>query len=432
MSCTKEKYTKTPIFFIDEEFFTSGNNACSITNEKYIKLVKFQNTSPFISGLENFNSFFHSDKSNNGISWKAMYLSWFSPKLSLYKYQNGLDRLLVYYFDSDNLISIKNLYKINKTFYKDDQKLINDNYLSNFELYGFNKEKKELYIYNEEIAFMLIYSFYKQFLESNNIKIEDKELTWDPFEEMGYKNIPVSLIYFKADKFSGTLRPNTFETINNFKFIVRLIYYFETNEIIFKNLLQSIKLAKPNDKDRFQHERLFRNKILKKILKIKSIINEIEKIFYDSFKYLCSNENKVRNSGYKNFNQIIKLLKLYEPIIKYGGNSNMDKETQEKAIKLGQSIGMSIIKFEGETEQTNARNGRGYIISLKKSRTLQQFLDEIIRIQTKFSFIVNKELLREINEKNFIYIKQFALISALNQLNIVLLTHKKSDKDEKK
>jgi len=407
--------------------FNSGDNTCSITNEKYEQLLEYQRSSPFFSGLTNFNSFLSLDTSKNSISWKAMYLSQFSPLLALYQYYDGLDGLNIYMFISNNLKNLKKIYTNNKSFYKDKIKLINDNYLSNFELYNFNKEKPEIYSYKEETAFVLIYTFYKQFLESNNIKIEDKELDWNPFDEMELNTTTISLVTINAYKFSGGLRPKSFEIINNFKFIVQLIYFFEKNGIVFQNLLYSLKISKPG-KDSFKKERLFRNSLLKNILKNKSIIEKIEQIFYLSFKYSFEPKSYI---GYRNYNQLIKLLTLYEPIIKYGGNKFMDKNIQQKAINLGKSIGQGILHFGDESKQTNAKNGRSYIIALKKARTMQQFLDEIIRIQSKYAFIVSGELLENINEQNYAYIKQFALISTLNQINLVLNPIKK-DKNEKK
>ena len=112
--------------------------------------------------------------------------------------------------------------------------------------------------------------------------------------------------------------------------------------------------------------------------------------------------------------------KLYEPVIKYGGNKTMNKELQELAIKFGNSIGMSIINREGDTPKNNARYGRKYIIHLFKSRNLQQFNDAVIRIQNRFQLQVNKELTPQLNESNFMYVKQFAIIAALNHVNRIL------------
>ena len=98
---------------------------------------------------------------------------------------------------------------------------------------------------------------------------------------------------------------------------------------------------------------------------------------------------------------------------------------QEKAFKLGTSIGMAIVRFDNpkneNDKKSNAKNGRKYIINLHKARTLKQFTDAIIRIQNKYQIIVSGELFREnINEENFELVKQFAIVGALNLINEAL------------
>jgi len=50
-----------------------------LTGEAYKKLMDVQNTSPFLSGILNFNS--HFAASDKRISWKAMYVSRFSTPI---------------------------------------------------------------------------------------------------------------------------------------------------------------------------------------------------------------------------------------------------------------------------------------------------------------------------------------------------------------
>jgi hypothetical protein len=102
----------------------------------------------------------------------------------------------------------------------------------------------------------------------------------------------------------------------------------------------------------------------------------------------------------------------------------MNKEIQEMAINLGASIGFDIINLEGankrDNKRDNAKNGRKYLIGVSKSRTLSGFLEAIERIQNKYKATVKKDLLIQINEENFRYIKQFVTISALNIINSTL------------
>lgn len=102
----------------------------------------------------------------------------------------------------------------------------------------------------------------------------------------------------------------------------------------------------------------------------------------------------------------------------------MDKEQfqtlQNRAINLGKSIGMSILTFDEGNKQANAKDARTYIIGLHKARTAEQFREAIIRIQTKYGLVMSGELLQGLNEETFEFIKQYAVISALNIINSVI------------
>ena len=185
-----------------------------------------------------------------------------------------------------------------------------------------------------------------------------------------------------------------------------------------------------NSKSSYQLERKLREKMLNKILKISSIILEMEKLFYNVFLYRISGNDK----RYRDYKMILNFLSLYESIIKFGGNDAMTDEIKEKAIKLGSSIGIRITNFENDKEDKkkkneNAKHARKYIISLNKARTLQQFLDEIIRIQNKYALVISGDLLASIKEENWEYIKRFALIATLNILNSIYKTNQKNTQE---
>ncbi len=176
----------------------------------------------------------------------------------------------------------------------------------------------------------------------------------------------------------------------------------------------------PQDQNkREQSIRIYREKILSNLLSAKSIIKVISDLYYKCFCYLISeNSESIKNVGYKNFQQLTQFTSKYELKI----NKQMTPEMQEKAFKLGTSIGMAITKFENpdkkNDEKANAKSGRKYIIDLNKSRTLDQFNNAIIRIMNKYQLQVNSELFKEsLNEENFEMVKQFAIIGALNVIN---------------
>lgn len=403
-----------------KEFFESGNQVCYLTNEPFKKLVDSQNTSPFIKGLNNFNSFL--SPQSQKISWKAMYISRFSPKLNLYTYVSGLDSIVCYFFDSNNLINLNTLYEQNRSIYKDSVQMIESNYMSNFKTHSFfNRNEKfsepKDYTGKYETLFALIYTFYKQFLYDKGYE-DINEV--DNIFDLGFEKIPISLISFKADSFSSTLRPNAFEYFNNFKFAIRLIIYLEKEGTKFSELLSTLKFMKSSERNSgnsYLLERKQREKVLTLMLNGKSCVSEIAQLYYQCYTYLLKGDPV----GFKNYEQLYLFTNKYELKI----NLQMTPELQEKAFKLGTSIGMAITKFENpdnkNDEKTNAKSGRKYIIDLNKSRTLDQFNDAIIRIMNKYQLQVNSELFKEnLNEENFEMVKQFAIIGALNVINNVI------------
>ncbi|MEN0048025.1 MAG: hypothetical protein AAF806_13280 [Bacteroidota bacterium] len=426
-----EPYIKiTRLEPLKREHLQEGDEKCYLTNEGFKKLVDVQNTSPFVKGLNNFTS--NLTPTSQKVSWKTMYVSRFSPKLALYSYISGLDSIVCFFFDSNTLQNLHQLYHQNSAFYKDELQLIEGNYMSNFNTYSFYAAKKggekyespRDYAAKEEVQFALIYTIYQQLLAGKKVENIEK---YSSFFQPIFEEKPISLISLRADKFSGTLRPNSFEYFNNFKFIISLILHLERNGIDFGQIMQSLKFLKNahrSSKNSYQLERVTRNRVLGSMLNGKSILADVSLLFYQCYTYLISNNP----TGYKNYKQLSKLIQLYESLIQL----NMTKEMQEKAFNLGTSIGRAIIDFEQPKDniarKNNAKAGRKYLIDLQKARNLEQFNDAIIRIQNKYLMKVKTELFKtDIGENNFNLTKQFAIIGALNQINSVLEPITKKD-----
>lgn len=425
-----EPYTTIPrLVKFDDKYLQATEKAmpCFLTGEKFDKLIDIGNNLAFASlqGDKSFNSL--AKPRDLQISWKSMVLMRFSPKYCYYHYLSlKYEQLVCYFFYSNDFLALKKYYRIYGSIFKSFQKLQADLYISNFDLYQFGSPKKDDdtiikddFIERHEKLFMLIYSIYKKILF--NRQGSDSDVLNELFDFIEKENDSIQIVTFQSDKFSGTFRPNSFETFNQFKFIVKLIAYSEKNGLDFNQFLRSLKFQKTQYSSRdfgekIRLERQLRNEVLNKVLKQKSVISEIETLFYDCFMYLNSNENV----GYKDYKMLVKFLEIYEPII----NQNMDKEQfqtlQNRAINLGKSIGMSILTFDEGNKQANAKDARSYIIGLHKARTAEQFREAIIRIQTKYGLVMSGELLQGLNEETFEFIKQYAVISALNIINSII------------
>jgi hypothetical protein len=224
------------------------------------------------------------------------------------------------------------------------------------------------------------------------------------------------------------MRPNFFEEFNNVKFIIRLLHFLETHDklrIPIKELwrgliFRSQKSEAVKDFSKKQRlQRLYREKFLNNVLKAKSNLDVVQDLFTKAYLRAAGNEN----TGFRRYDILTEFLIIYEPLIKFGG-INMDKNLQQRAINLGKSMGQAILNYENpkgpNEKKANAKNGRKYIIGLNKARTMEQFMKNIIRIQQKYSISVANDILENLDAKNYLAIKQYAIIGALNTLNTVL------------
>ncbi|MFN0203476.1 MAG: hypothetical protein ACKVTZ_18260 [Bacteroidia bacterium] len=411
-----ERYTKiTRLDAFHVDYFKEGKHHCYLTGKSYKRLVDVTSTSPFISGLTNFNSFLQNDKK---ISWQAMYLSRFAAAQALYAYTNKVyEAISVFLFESNTLTNLDNLYKT----YVEGGKLKvnsiewkNNNFVSNLRISNFAKEKGEYFVWKNEYAFMLIYTFYEQILVTAKEKATEIENPYEVLDDTISQTQPI-LVGIRAEPYGNTKRPTAFDYITKLRFLVRLFQYWVNHGVDMLAVLRSLRFIKPSltgNQNKFALERVVRDRVLGLIIEGKSILSEMETLFFDCYRNLTAGENV----GYKHYQQLELFITLYEPLI----SQTMDKSLQERAIKLGKSIGQSILNYEGQDRKLNAKQGRKYIIGLRKARTLEQFADELTRMQFRFAMSVSTEILEKLDESNFLLVKQFAVIAALNQLNSTL------------
>jgi hypothetical protein len=426
-----EPYTKiTRLIPPTSSHFEEGKNFCDLTGEGYIQLENSISTSPFLSGLTNFNSF--NNTADKKISWKAMYISRFAPKYCLYTYSfhgKGSESIFCYLFETNNLENLRYVIHRNKSLFLDRSQLLSVDFRENFKIFSFSQKKGaeeqslgwEKYLLQDEIFFMLIFTVYRNLLQGREVGNDDSldlEITAE---------IPYTMVSFRADSFANTKRPSAFEQFNHFKYAVSLMAYLEKKGggYFFQNLLQSLLILKKSDrnaKDKFQRQRQLRNTILSKILHKKSVLEDLENLFFKCFMFLTSSDEQDRKEAlWKKYDVLFQLADFYEPRIPhYKMNKEQLNNLQNRAIKLGYSIGRAVLDFDGNKPEDNAKQARAYMVHLHKSRTAEQFREAIIRFQKKYGIIVSNELLEadDMNDdQNFVFIKQFTIMAALNLLN---------------
>ena len=430
-----EEYTKIPSMSFEDKYFLKGDKICGLTGEGFQKLCEVKNTSPFLKGLTNFNSFLTPDSAAS-ICWKVMFLSRFSPKYCFYHYSGDLRTFFCYLFETNTLENLRALiHQHRAAIFMDSVELHQVKYVTNFKIFSFPPKKgeeqksvfKNIFTEQHEMRFMLIYSIYRNLLFSKNIETPSDLNLSDLEEIFGFKHIPLALASFRADEFSGTLRPNYFEQFNHFKFTIRLMARAEHGGINFQSLLQSLLFQHRSDrssKNSYRLARRFRNAVLDKVMKGHSILSDFENLFFWCFLYLNSPDEKDQTEArYKNFRTLFDFLTFYEPIT----FKKMEKETlttlQTRAANLGYAIGNAILDHPDGSPHSNARAARRYLIHLHKARNATDFREALIRIMKKYMNGIANDLLyaEELNDdQGFVFIKQFAVIAALNKINSAL------------
>lgn len=414
-----EPYTKiTRIVPIKKRYLEPGFKRCYLTGESYAELVDITNISPFFSGILNFSSRFSAG--DKKISWQARYLSMFSVTHAFYHYPNKLrETIYIYLFATDTLTSLKSILE-KVELIKPLNQLRAEEFTSNISLV--EEIGKDSFTEQFEVAFVLIYSFYKKVLKKYGNIGENEFSGTDLFGELLNDIPPFAIDFIKADAFASTMRPNFYQNINRLTALFKLLHYLEKEGVRFSRLLSSLKILKPserNARDKFRMERILRNQIAEEFLKGKSILGSIEELLFRIYNYLCSSEYV----GFKDYKQLSLFLLLYESKI-----NSMEESFQNAAITLGKQIGIKMRHHDStQNDVSNAKKGRGDLISLRKARTQKQFLDELIRIDFKYGLTINEELANKINEQNYYALKQFLIIGALNILNPAIHPFKKTE-----
>lgn len=431
----EEPYTKlTRLEIPIKAHFDEGNLTCYLTGNKRKKLVDAQNISPFFSGLTNFNSLLSTN--DKKICWEALYLSRFSATSCLYQYPNKLrDALNVYFIHSNNLTTLNEL--INSRLQRgiiinnDILRTSDFEFLSNFtatDSIGRKVDFAGLY----ETLFLILYSLREMVLKPSDTVALPVNDGFDDDDLPKEWNLPVTMYAIRAESFAATKRPKYFEQLHRFRYSIWLIGRLKKEGINWKNVIQSLKILKPSfsqNKNRYELERQFRELVLGKVLNAKSILSDMEGFFDDCYGYLLDALNDpLKGIRYKRYNELLDFVTQYERIINH--KIMTDKELQEKAIKLGAQIGQGILSYgENPERKTNARQGRKYIISLRKANQYDRFLQELARIQSRFTLNYSRDFLDSIDEERFQWVRQFVIISALNQINVEL-SPKKQDSNQ--
>jgi hypothetical protein len=248
-----------------------------------------------------------------------------------------------------------------------------------------------------------------------------KEPEWDTLsdEEIVKTHHPIQFYTIVADKFGRQYRVSSVSIVNEH---VRLFLLFNyLNEQTSKRGYSLIKWV-----CRFLVEKvgmkvstLTRNEILGKVLQGQSILD-----IATEYAFHVNRKDRVSISD------IAKLLYFYEPVIR---RTTLEIQDQDRACSLGRQIAHAIL-------QKN-KGGKSDIDRLYRARDLDDFYNELIRLQSRYDLILNKQLFPHhldpkdpktelmagsLTKETFSEFRYFCLTAALNFYNI------KNNPEEKK
>lgn len=358
-----------------------------------------------------------------------MYLSRFAAANCLYVYENKLrERLIVYLFHANNLQDLSNLWWSNRVGMLDIDTLRTNEFVRNFEVQpAFSTRPFDLQLTNDNLL-AILYTLQRRILS------EPTFFAADPLDE-DEANVSksYSLMSLRADSFAATMRPNRTEYIDNLMPLLQFINYIEEQGLVWKDILDSLKIIKPSlatNKKANRLEREFREMVLGKVFKIQPVHSDMANFFVDCFAYKLDGDNT-----YRSYNQLLAFTTFYELKRTMDNQELKQKELKQRrdaAIALGKSIGIAIINWtrqdgQAPDQKANAKQGRKYIILMRKARNFDKFMEVLTRLQGRFQFGISvDEKLSLLTDDNFKEYRDFAIIQATN----ILISAYKNEKPQ--
>lgn len=407
-----EPYAKLTRLELDDKDFREGKYVCPVDGASYGRLHPATNVSPTTSGMTNFLSGLSTK--GDKIGWKALYAVRFAQVLALYRYAGGLDTLYCYFYDHPRLATLYDIFcDLRSSLYVDDLAKQAINHRNNIQLKALDLGGKKNatvpgsdFVHPNEVLFQLVDTLtdalYKRATDARGEQaVED---------EPG-----ISLYLLRADKFAGTMRPNTFTAFNHFNYLRRYLRASREFGVNWGYVLASLRIHLPGKERDWAKERLPREAVIKKIISGGSFLEEIKAVFLGGYALKLSGQY----AGYKRWGDLARLVRFnyFGPLNNY---TDVEKEFHENAYRLGTQIGQAILndKDSGDTPGERAKFGRKYVIDLDKSRTLEDLLEALKRIQLRYHTTFKKDLLLDPRMKDdFRTVKLLATIAALNSIN---------------
>jgi len=182
--------------------------------------------------------------------------------------------------------------------------------------------------------------------------------------------------------------------------------FVEDNKFLFK-VFQDLYL--PGEGKAFDiNNNLWRNRVFQQVLQKKPILHDIEKLAF----------HKSLQQEFPYIGNLLEFTRQYQFIIRE--ESDMTKEQVGIAVNLGRQIVISAKEATKDSAESNFDRVKGDLFSLRKARTVTDFLEQLNRIQFRYNISVSNQILGGILEEpgiSFADFKSYCLLAALTAYN---------------
>lgn len=389
---------------------SKSRTICSICGEPSNSLSNISQTSFLFFASQNASRSFHSQgKKVAKICWECEFISKFA--MDTVNYKKDGENLNILILNSPNLEhNINNQNKIGCSSVL--RSIDKDNFFKNIGL-----DDKGL-IKKARMPYELLWAYFVDsysILSSNMPITQDEDDVFSQFlKDITYA--PLDIVVISINDKGDTFLTQEIIFYNDISYVYRLINYLLEKDVDIKEIYSFLY-----EVDNKGNPLPSRNNVFRKVLNKHCILSDIESI---TFRKVFNNKF---NSAFINTSNMLKFLIEYYLIIK---GDIMDREQIKVAVNLGKQIVIQAYEAGGRDDNALKRV-RGDLFSLRKTRTVTDFITQINTLQFRYGISVSNQILEGIlNEVEFEDFKGYCIMGALNTYNNYLF--RKKDKGENK
>lgn len=353
-------------------------------------------------------SFNSEGKKPDKICWECEFLSKFAIESAHYK--SSSENLYILHLFTGNVQKLINNHKILGS-QSSIRQLDMENFLSNI---GVQKLENRI-LYYARLPYEILWAFFHDTYDMLRTDIESRSKTSDELMMLCVKpfiETQLQLILLMISSKGQTFIPKEIIVYNETTYVFRLLHSFREAfsadiKFLFK-VFQDLYLPVKRDQFFDINNYLSRNDILRKALQKKSILREMERFVF----------HKSLLQEFPYIGNLVEFTKHYQMIIQEG--CGMTKDQVEVAVNLGKQIVISAKEAAKDVTDSNFDRVKGDLFALRKARTVTDFLEQLNRIQFRYSITVSNQILGGILEDqnvSFADFKSYCLLAALNTYN---------------